>query len=443
MQAILERTRAAGILGAVSGAPTFMRMRGSAEVVIANGVSAEPLVRSEAHLVAHHAMEVVVGLKHAMQVMHARRGIVALKRSDRDAINALSQAIQVDGFAKFHIELRILDPFFPADDVQVLLHELENPQGAEVFSVHTLYHLAEAQRGHSMTQRLVTVTGNVRTPKTLWAPIGTPLEALVEAAGGSTFTGTPWLLLGGPLRGKVQRGMNGGLAPDCGTIAVLPSEHVLVTRRLGTMQRELRRAISSCNGCERCTDLCPSVQSGSPLQPHRIMRALNLGLEADVPVFAAAQDCTACNLCTLYACQADLDPGRLIAEIRNRQLAPPPSPKPSRDKHQGNSKRVPLGRLVKRLGLTGMDHLAPLDPEPFRTARIELPLSPGHHATVRQGDYVSFGQVIARPLHENEGVPLHAGLAGVVKSLGETIVISACGYSQEPGAVEEDKSGNP
>lgn len=425
MQAILDKTRAAGITGAVSGAPTWQRLLESAEVVIANGVSGEPLVRSEAHLVAAYPREVVVGLKHAMQAMHAKRGIIALKRSDRAAIAALSQAIAEDGFAKFHIDLRVIDPFFPADDVPVLLHELEKPQGAAVFSVHTLYHLAEAQRGQSMTRRLVTITGCVRTPKTVWAPIGTPLRFLVETAGGPTLDGTPWLLLGGPMRGTVQCGMAGGLTPECGTIAVLPAEHVLVRRRSGALQHELRRAISACNGCERCTELCPSVHRGSPLQPHRIMRALNLGLDADVAVFAATVDCTACNLCTLYACQAELAPGRIIAEIRNRQPEPSFSPIPSvgKVKQGNNSLRVPLGRLVKRLGLAGLDHLAPLEPEPFRTDRIELPLSTGHHATVRQGDYVSFGQVVARPFHENEGVPLHAGLAGVVKSLGETIVI--------------------
>lgn len=431
MQAILEKTREAGIIGAVSGLPTYLRLLSTADVIIANGVSGEPLVRADAHLVAQYPREVVVGLKHAMQATHAKRGFIALKRSDRAAIASISRAIAEDGFAKFHIELRVIDPFFPADDESILMHELGNPQGAIAFSVHTLYHLAEAQRGQSMTMRMVTITGHVRTPKTLWAPIGTSLFSLIEAAGGATFAGTPWLLLGGPLRGRTQEGMDGVLQPETGTIAVLQSEHVLVRRRAGSLERDLRRAQSACNGCARCTELCPSVQQGSALQPHRVMRALQLDLSTSLSIFAATADCKACNLCTLYACTEELAPGRIIAEIRARQGDRSGSVDMLRSKGKTGS-RVPLGRLVKRLGLAGLDHLAPLDPLPFQTKRIELSLSSQHHATVRPGDFVSFGQVVARPTHEHKGVPLHTGLAGVVKSLGTTIVISARGCSLEP-----------
>ena len=421
MQAILQKARDAGVVGAVSGVPTYRRLLASAELIVANGVSAEPLVRTDAHLVASHAREVVVGLKHAMQATHARRGLVALKRSDRMAVMAMSRAIEEDGFAKFHIELKALDPFFPADDLPVLLHLLGNPSGALVFNVHTLYHLAEAQRGQSMTMRLVTITGQVQTPKTLWAPLGTPLSALVEAAGGPVFDETPWLLLGGPLRGRVQADLEGVLRPELGTIAVLPGEHNLVRHRHAPLNRELRRAQSVCNQCARCTEICPSVQRGSALRPHKIMRSLHLEMDSQVPLFESALDCTACNLCTFYACREALSPGRIIAEIRDRQMksgleAPPAW-------LAGKVEGVPLGRLVKRLGLSGLDHLAPWDPKPFHAKKIELLLSATQQPTVRPGDYVSFGQIVARPIQEDEGVPLHASLAGVVKSLDEAIVI--------------------
>lgn len=432
-QALLDKVREAGLLDSDSGEPVHLVLGHAAELVVANAAAAEPLVRLETQLLVHHAEEVVLGLKLAMQATGAKRGAVAVKRSDRAAIAALQGAIQSDGFAKFHVQVHELPSIYPAGEARTLLGLMEaNAEGTTILNAMTLQQVAAAHRAQRLTRRLVTVTGAVRAPKTLWAPLGTPFQDLIAAAGGPSCEDTS-LLVGGPLRGRLAEGFSGHVSHRTATLAVLPSDHLLVRRRRVPRRVELRRAQSACHSCRRCTDLCPAYQAGGNLEPHRVMRALHVPFDAPVPVFAATRECTDCQLCTLYACPAELSPASLIQDVKAAQsrlgesALPPKAARP----HLRPDWRVPLGRLAKRLGLYGLDFVAPLDATELRVRRIELSLHQGPELTavpaVRLGDRVSVGQLVARPAPDSQAVPLYSGIAGVVKSLGDTIVIEEIG----------------
>jgi len=433
-QALLDKVRDAGLLEAETGEPVHVLLARSADLVVANGSAAEPLVRLETQLLIHHAEEVILGLKLAMQATGAKKGIVAVKRSDRDAVQALERAINTDGFAKFHVQIHELPSIYPAGDALTLTTLLEaDPAGTLLLNAMTLFQVAGAHRGQRLTRRLVTVTGAVQQPKTLWAPLGASFETLIEAAGGATFEGPAALLVGGPMRGRLADGFAGHVTHTTTNLAVLPQDHVLVRLRRTPRRFALRRAQSTCHACRRCTDLCPVYQAGGALEPHRVMRALHVPFEAPVPVFAATLECTNCQLCTFYACPSELSPASLILEVKAAQSSLGTSVLPRQAGLPGlrAAWRVPLARLAKRLGLYGLDYVAPLEAGEIRVRRIEIELGQGPevtlHPAVRLGDRVSMGQLVARPAPDSPAVPLYAGIAGVVKSLGETLVIEEIG----------------
>lgn len=433
-QALLDKVRDAGLLEAETGEPVHLLLGRSAELVVADGTAAEPLVRVETQLLIHHAEEVILGLKLAMQATGAKKGAVAVKRSDREAIQALNRAIASDGFAKFHVQIHELPSFYPAGDARTLVGLLEaDPESTVLLNAMTLYQMAGAHRGQKVDRRLVTVTGAVKNPKTLWTPLGAPFESLIEAAGGPSFEGPAALLVGGPLRGRLAEGFSGLVTHATATLAVLPADHLLVRRRSAPRRVELRRAQSTCHSCRRCTDLCPIYQAGSALEPHRVMRALHVPFDSPVAVFANALDCTDCGLCTYYACPSELSPARLIQEVKAAQSLLGHSMLPRQAGLPGLRRtwRVPLGRLAKRLELFGLDYVAPLDASAVRVRRIELSMVQGPELTlvpaVRLGERVVPGQLVARPASDSQAVPLYAGIAGVVKSLGEALVIEEIG----------------
>ncbi len=432
-QALLDKIREAGLVDGDAAEPVHRMLARTADLVVVNAAAAEPLVRVETQLLIHHADEVVLGLKLAMQATGAKRGVVAVKRADREAMQALEKAIGSDGFAKFHVQVHELPSLYPAGDALTLLGMLEaDPESTVLLNAMSLYQVAGAHRGQKVTRRLVTVTGAVRAPKTLWAPVGTPFESLVEAAGGPAFEGPASLLVGGPLRGHLATGFEGHVTHQTGTIAVLPTDHLLVRRRSVPRRVELRRAQSACHSCRRCTDLCPVYQAGGSLEPHRVMRALHVPFDAPVAVLASTLDCTGCQLCTYYACPSELAPGTLIQEVKAVQASLGHAVLPRRQVAGPRTAwRVPLGRLAKRLGLYGVDYVAPLDTSEVRVRRIELSLPQGPELAlvpaVRLGDRVSVGHLVARPAPDSQAAPVYAGIAGVVKSLGEAIVIEEIG----------------
>jgi Na+-translocating ferredoxin:NAD+ oxidoreductase RnfC subunit len=93
------------------------------------------------------------------------------------------------------------------------------------------------------------------------------------------------------------------------------------------------------------------------------------------------------------------------------------------------NRRVPIGRLIRKLGLSQFTNKGPMRDEPYTAARVTLPLK--QHvgapavASVKAGDAVKVGDVLGRPPAGQLGVPVHASIAGRVASVGETVVIQA------------------
>ena len=90
---------------------------------------------------------------------------------------------------------------------------------------------------------------------------------------------------------------------------------------------------------------------------------------------------------------------------------------------------MPIGRLIRKLGLFDFNNTGPLLPPGPTPNHVSIPLSmhigaPGE-PVVKVGDNVSEGDMIARPPAGKLGVPIHASIKGRVTQVNGSVVIEA------------------
>jgi len=453
---IIQKVKDAGVVGAGgAGFPTHVKIAArvdtvsTSRTVIANGAECDPLLRCDQQLMANRAAEIVEGLRLVMRASGAERGVIALKREYTGAVAALQRATRQGE----NISLHLLESHYPVGDEFVLVYEVTGrlvPEtglplhvGCIVQNVGTLFNIARAQKGIPVTHRLLTVTGAVNEPKTLNLPIGTSIGEAVAWAGGikiprwSERTEEDYaVVVGGPMMGWLAQHLSEPITKTTTGLIVLPKNNVVVRylgRPLGSW---VKRGRSTCDQCRDCTDLCPRYLLGHDLEPHKVMRSINYGLTEPTAIITAAVLCCECRLCEAYACPLELSPMAYYQEIK-RQLAAQGwenvihkrsdlTPHPMRE-----YRRVPMERLVARLGLTEYEECAcPLDGREYQPQRVTIRLKQHIGApsqpVVKIGDGVQRGDLIAQIPEGKLGANVHASISGRVEAVtGEHIVIVA------------------
>jgi len=216
-----------------------------------------------------------------------------------------------------------------------------------------------------------------------------------------------------------------------GGLIVLPKSHHLYRRYAADWKQIARIGASACDQCSFCTEFCPRFLLGHPIEPHKAMRSLCFNEMGEANVIGT-DFCCECNLCTMIACPEDLDPKNVCTHNKRRRAAEqvrwdnPPLVEARAELHL-DSRRVPIGRLIRKLGLSDFKNVGPLiDPAP-PPARVTIPLRMHIGAPaepmVSVGQTVRTGEVIAAPPSGKLGVPLHASIDGNVVSVDEVIVI--------------------
>jgi Na+-translocating ferredoxin:NAD+ oxidoreductase RnfC subunit len=461
---IVQQVKDAGVVGAGgAGFPTHVKIaacpepgrRAQVDTVIANGAECDPLLRSDQQLMANRAPEVIDGLRLVMQASGAERGVIALKREYSSAVAALQSNLQppTSNLQGENISLHLMESHYPAGDEFVLVYEVTGrlvPEtglplhvGCIVQNVGTLFNIARAQKGIPVTHRLLTVTGAVNEPKTLNLPIGTSIGEAVAWAGGikiprwTTRSEEDYaVVVGGPMMGWLAQGLSEPITKTTTGLIVLPRNSPVV-RSLGRpLGSWVKRGRSTCDQCRDCTDLCPRYLLGHDLEPHKVMRSINYGLTEPTAIITAAVLCCECRLCEAYACPLGLSPMAYYKEIK-RQLAAQGwknvihkrsdlTPHPMRE-----YRRVPMERLVARLGLTEYQECTCLlDDREYQPRRVIIPLKQHigvpSQPVVKVGDRVQCGDLIARIPEGKLGANVHASISGRVEEVtGEHIVIVA------------------
>mgnify|MGYP002585816291 CR=1 FL=1 len=443
-QAFIAAVKAAGIVGeGGAGFPAHVKYAADADTVIANGCECEPLLHTDQHHMLHHANEIVRAFSELMQATGAKRGVIALKKKYKEATKILTDAI-----GNRPIELALLPNFYPAGDEQTLVREVTGRSvpplglplmvGAVVANVGTLVSVAHALDGKPVTHKFLTVTGEVKKPGIVCVPIGTPLSACLEAAGGPTVS-DPVFVLGGPMMGRMVDNADAFakevVTKTSGGLIILPRGHYLhrnATTPLNFMRRRAASApliLTAADGHGAKADApAPNVQLlalGTQGNAELIQR-----LTAEAGRLALL--CCDCGVCEHVACPMGLSPRRINQAIKNELRAAGMKYEGSRDVNEAYTqwrefRRVPVPRLVNKIGISRYMELPTNDLGALSPAEVRIPLrqhigAPAQ-AVVKAGDRVKCGDVIGEIPEQGLGARIHASMDGVVKSVDGAVVI--------------------
>jgi Na+-translocating ferredoxin:NAD+ oxidoreductase RnfC subunit len=326
---------------------------------------------------------------------------------------------------------------YPAGDEFILVHLVTGrvippgglPKDVEtvVSNVETLINIALDQ---PVTHKYLTVAGAVENPVTLRVPVGITIGEVIEAAGGATVDNIG-VLIGGVMMAKPAPSLDIPVTKTTGGIIVLPASHSLIQRHNAPMIQVNRIGRSACDQCRFCTEFCPRFLLGHPIEPHRAMQSLGFAMGADPMV--ATLYCCECNLCTMYACPEDLDPKNVCVQAkplaRERGLVFKGDPASITPHPMAEFRRVPMRRLIARLGLGEFNNVGPLHERVFSPRKVNLLLK--QHAgvpaapVVKGGDRVRVGDLLAVPPQGKLGARIHASIDGVVTVNSDSVTIEA------------------
>lgn len=437
LKELIEIMKDNGISGAGgAGFPSYAKLNEKADTIILNCAECEPLLKVHRQVLKHNAFEIMSGLKIISEAVGAKRCIVAIKPSYITTVQSVKD--QLDAFP--NIEIGFLPEVYPAGDEVIAIYEttgrvvppgsLPISVGCIVFNVETVLNVYRAvELKAPVTHKHVTVAGEINTPSTICAPLGTSFLELISLAGGAKIDDYS-LICGGPMTGFVANPTD-VVTKTTNAIIVLPKNHPVIIKKQIKPAISAKRIMASCCQCRACTDLCSRNLLGHPIEPHEIMRTITSGKVVKPQVVLNSAYCSGCGICELYACPQSLHPREIIlslkAELRKNKVQLPKIENfdpvsPNRD-----LRKIPKHRLTARLGLTKYNLPAPLYEKSFDVKSVKILFS--QHAgapaepLVKIGDEVKAGQKIAQAKNDALSLNIHASISGKVTQVCEKYAV--------------------
>ncbi len=447
-EAVIDKVRAAGVVGAGgAGFPTHIKLQFDVKRVLANGAACEPLLVSDPYLMATHTEQVLGGLATIVKCLNAEGGTVCLKSRHQSALTSLQKGVSANGYDGL-LDVFELEDFYPAGDEFILVNEVLGkivPEGGIPLNVQTvvsniesLLNIARAMNDQPVTDRYLTVCGEVRHPMVLKVPIGTATDKVIEMAGGSLISDFK-VVMGGPMMGNVLATGTEPVTKTTSGIIVLPSSHNVIQYKKKSIEQMRFIAKSACTQCSRCTELCPRNLIGHALEPHRIMRHLaytpaaagEMTGAADAGVLEDALICSECGICEKFACPMMLSPREINAAVKKELMRKGIKRESVRETFQvspfKDTRKVPLNRLMERLQVARYDTHPSFCEDKISVSTVTIPLQ--QHigkpalAVVNTGDQVKKGDLIGEIPEGALGARVHASIDGMVTAVGDNVVI--------------------
>ena len=296
---LVASLRASGIVG-LGGAtfPTHIKVRtdGKSQVhtLILNAAECEPYITCDDMLMRERADEIVKGMEIVKFLLGAENCIVGIEDNKPEATTAMNEACK----ALPDTSVTVVPTLYPSGDARRLIHLVSGVEiphnkrstdvGIQVFNVATVLAIYRYfEFGEPSIDRIVTITGSVNSPQNFKVLFGTPLQTLIDAAGG-VQPDTTHFIMGGPMMGFD-----------------LPTIDVPITKAANCIIAATPNLFAPpppampCIRCARCADACPvNLQ---PQELYWFSKSDNFEKARDYNLF----DCIECGCCT-YVCPSNI-----------------------------------------------------------------------------------------------------------------------------------------
>ena len=304
---IIDKIAAAGIVG-LGGAcfPTHVKLLPppgkKAEVLIVNGVECEPYLTCDHQLMMEHGEEIIIGIQILKKALGVQRAIIGIENNKPDAIAHMRELAE----KQLGIEVMPLKLRYPQGGEKQLIDATIGRQvpsgalpievGAVVDNVATIYAVYEAvQKNKPLISRVMTVTGkSVKNPGNYCVRFGTPIEEVIELAGGVPVD-TGKVIGGGPMMGRAMD-----------HIENMPANKRLSGLLFLPEAECIRPEQENCIRCGKCVQACPMG-----LEPYLLQRLSELEMWDELEKHDI-MDCIDCGCC-VFTCPAHR---RLLDGIR-------------------------------------------------------------------------------------------------------------------------------
>ena len=264
-----------------------------AEYLVVNGAECEPCLTCDHALMIEKGEEIIVGTRIMMKALQVQKAIIGIENNKPDAIEIMTRLANLEEGITVQ-PLKVKYPQGGEKQLIVALLRREVPSGGlpidigvVAFNVGTVFATYQAiQKNKPLIERVVTVTGeSVKTPTNFWVRIGTPVQALIDAAGGLPED-TGKVINGGPMMGKALNSFEVPVVKGTSGILLIPES------------KSKRKEVLNCIRCAKCIGVCPMG-----LEPYLLMSL------TEKELFERAEhdkimDCMECGSCS-YECPAN------------------------------------------------------------------------------------------------------------------------------------------
>ncbi len=429
----------AGIVGAGgAGFPTHRKFSDKVKQIIVNAAECEPLMMVDHHILEHHLQALIDTLNLLIDTLGADEAIIGIKGKN---MHLLDEKI-VASLKGTRVSIHEIPDIYPAGDEVVLTYETTGkiiPEGAipvmvgvMVINVETVYNIHRmVTKGEPVTDKYITIGGDVPKDITVKAPVGIKIKELLETAGYGNLDGKA-VINGGPMMGKLVDIENDVVTKTTKGLLIFPVTHSIIQRKKMPMSMTLKRASAACCNCTMCSDLCPRQLLGYDLHVHKTLRAASHSEVMNTESFLQSALCCGCGVCTVIACQQMLDPQAISMEVKGelgkQGLRRQNNKAPEKVRPERTGRLVSSQTLIDKLGIRKyVKDTVTRDYMKFnpKTVYIELKQHVGKpaSATVKAGDKVKAGDVVAATAYEDLGTTMHASINGTVKAVTDRFVI--------------------
>ncbi len=432
------RMRNAGVVGTDKlSVPTYVKLSSKADLVIANGAESEPLLHSEKSLLHEKPELIIDGIKIAMEATGAPKAVIAVRSSEKERMRSLYSLLKEEK----NIDIFYLEDFYPSGDEPILVYEVTKKlipegktpldKGIVVEKLLSFAWMYQGYHGKPVTERPISVVGEVQRPQVTWFPIGTLYKDILNFAGGTTVDLKNAVVFdGGPLQGEVVKDLNIGIGKNTSAVMVLPKDHKVSKVKMKNLEEMILQNQGVSGDSSMMEDLCPRYQLGYDIHPSEVIKSLHFPLMMKPSSLRSAYSCNDCSLCEYMGSSTLNESPRLIYNEFKKNLARQEKKvflksgeKVNKVRLNYHYNKVSCSHLIKQVQVEKYDSfnrsiLPKTNPQKVRVPVTRHKGTPAKPVVV-EGQTLKMGDVIAFSPPGELGTTYHASIPGRVSEIND------------------------